>query len=97
MNEQKFMLMQRRGELLATIASQREQMTEIGKHMRTPLALADSGVAALRYFRRHPLHTSMAAFFLIRQRRGVAGLMRGTWRLWRVYRLVTLLLAKKSQ
>ena len=40
MNEKTFELMQSRGELLARIAVQREQMTEIGTHWRTPLALA---------------------------------------------------------
>ena len=34
-------LMQRRSKLLARIAAQREQMTEIGSQLRAPLALAD--------------------------------------------------------
>lgn len=54
MNEKMFKLMQSRGELLARIAEQREQreqMTEIGMHWRISLALADEGVAAVRFLR----------------------------------------------
>lgn len=77
MNEKMFELMQSRGELLARIASQREQMTEIGAHWRTPLALADQGVAAVHFARSHPVLIG-----------GVVGMVKGTWRLWKTYRSV---------
>jgi hypothetical protein len=88
MNEKIFGLMQRRGELLTKIATQRDQLSEMGTQLRTPLALADLGVAALHYFRRHPLLTAGAAAFFVIRRRGVAGLVRGGWRLWKGYRYI---------
>jgi hypothetical protein len=96
MNEKMFELKQSRGELLARIAAQREQMTEIGTHWRTPLALADEGVAVVRFSRCHPLLVAgVVAFFVIR-RRGVAGLVSGVWRVWKGYRYFTFISAKLS-
>jgi YqjK-like protein len=94
MNEKMFELMERREKLLARIAAQRVQMTEIGSHFRSPLSLADRGVAVARFFRFHPsLVAGVAAFFLIR-RRSMAGLVWGVWRLWKVFRDFTVLSAK---
>jgi hypothetical protein len=94
MNEKLFELMQDRGELLARIAAQREQLAEIGQHWRAPLALADQGVAVVRFLRCHPLLVAgVVALFVIR-RRGMAGLVRGVWRVWKGYRSFTFLLAK---
>lgn len=96
MNEKTFELMQSRGELLARIAAQREQMTEIGTHWRIPLSLADQGVAAVHFLRCHPLLVAgVEAFFVIR-RRGVAGLVRGVRRVWKGYRYFTFFSAKLS-
>jgi len=89
MNKKMFELTQNRGELLARIAAQREQMTEIAAEWRTPLALADQGVAAVRFLRFHPLLVAgIMAFFVIR-RRSVAGLVWGVWRVWKGYRYFT--------
>lgn len=96
MNEKMFELMQSRGKLLARIAAQREQMTEIGTHWRTPLALADQGVAAVRFLRCHPLLAAGAMAFFVIRRRGVAGLVRGMWRVWKGYRYFTFLSSKLS-
>jgi YqjK-like protein len=94
MNEKMFELMQRRGELLARIASQREQIAEIGAQWRIPLALADQGMAVVLFLRRHPLLVAgVVAIFVIR-RRGVTGLGRGVWRVWNGYRSFTYLSAK---
>lgn len=66
MNEKVLKLMQSCGELLARIAAQREQMTEIEADWRAPLALANRGGAAVRFLRCHPLLVAGAS---------VAGLM----------------------
>jgi len=77
MNDPMFELMQNRSKLLARIAAQREQMTEIEDEWRTPLALADRGMAIVRFLRCHPLLvTGVMAIILIR-RLSMAGLM---WR-----------------
>ena len=96
MNKQMLEVMQKRGELLARIASQREQVAEMGARWQTPLALADQGLAAMRFLRSNPvLVAGVAALFVIR-RRGVAGLVRGVWRMWKGYRYFTALSAKLS-
>lgn len=94
MNQQILEVMQRRAELLARIASQREQMAEIREDFKTPLALADKGLAAVRYLRSHPvLVAAVAALFVIR-RRGVFALAMGAWRVWKGYRSITSISAK---
>lgn len=89
-------MMQRRGELLARIAAQREQMAETGARWQAPLALADQGLAVMRFLRSHPvLVTGVVALFVIR-RRGVVGLVKGGWRVWKGYRFLTALAEKLS-
>jgi len=89
-------LMQTRGELLARIAVQREQMSEIEAEWRAPLAVADQGVVAVRFLRRHPwLVAGVVAVFVIR-RRSVAGLAWGVWRAWKGFRDFTSISAKLS-
>jgi len=93
-NEKMFGLMERRRKLLTRIAAQREQMTEIGSYLRTPLALADRGVAVAHFLRFHPLLVAgVVAFFVIR-RRSVTGAVWGVWRVWKEYRDFSLHSAK---
>jgi hypothetical protein len=96
MNDQLFVLMQHRSELLARIAVQRVQLAEIGSQLKTPLALAEKGLTAMRFLRSKPiLIAGMVALFVIR-RRGVIGLVKGAWRLWKDYRQVTAFSARQS-
>ncbi len=88
MNEQMLEVMQRRGELLARIAVQREQVAGIGARWQTPLALADQGISALHYARSHPVLIGGVAALIAVRRRGVVGMVKGAWRLWKVYRSV---------
>ena len=96
MNKQMHEVMQRRGELLASIAAQREQVAQIGTRWQTPLALADQGLAVVRFLRSRPvLVASVVALFVIR-RRGVIGLMKSGWRMWKGYRFLTALSERLS-
>ena len=96
MNKQMLEVMQRRRELLARIASQREQVAEIGARWQAPLAIADQGLAALRFLRSNlVLVAGVAALFMI-YRRGVVGLVKGAWRVWKGYRYFTAFSAKLS-
>lgn len=96
MNEQMLAVMQRRGELLAKIAAQRGQVAQIGARWQAPLALADQGLAVVRFLRSHPaLVAGVVALFVIR-RRGVVGLVKGGWRVWKGYRFLTTLSEKLS-
>ncbi len=96
MNSQMSVVMQRRGELLARIAAQREQVAEIGVRWQAPLALADQGLAVVRFLRSHPvLVAGVVALFVIR-RRGVVGLVKGGWRVWKGYRFLAVFAEKLS-
>ncbi|MDO8261983.1 MAG: YqjK family protein [Gallionella sp.] len=83
MNSQMFAVMQRRGELLARIASQREQVAEIGARLQIPLALVDLGVAAARFLRSYPVMVAGAIAALLIRRRSVVGVARVIWRVWK--------------
>lgn len=96
MNEQMLAVMQRRGELLAKIAAQRGQVAQIGARWQAPLALADQGLAVVRFLRSHPaLAAGVVALFVIR-RRGVVGLVKSGWRVWKGYRFLTALSERLS-
>lgn len=96
MNEQMLAVMQRRGELLAKIAAQRGQVAQIGARWQAPLALADQGLAVVRFLRSHPaLAAGVVALFVIR-RRGVVGLVKSGWRVWKRYRFLTALSERLS-
>ena len=82
-------VMQRRGELLARIASQREQLAGVATRLQTPFAVADRGLAAVRFLRSHPALVAGVAAVLVMRRRGAAGLARIFWRMWKGYRVFT--------
>ncbi len=89
MNEKMFELMQSRGELLARLAAQREQMTEIGCigrprwHWPTKEWLPCVFCVAILCW--SPV---VLAFSVIRHR-GAAGLVSGVWGMWKGYRYFT--------
>ena len=89
MNGQLSAVMQRRGELLDRIASQRVQMAEIGARLQAPLSLADRGIAVVRFLRSNPvLVTGVIAFLVVRRRSAVAA-VGVIWRVWKAYRSFT--------
>ncbi len=96
MNEQMLALMQRRGELLARIAMQREQAAEIGRRWQGPLALADQGLAGLHFLGSHPAVVAGVTVLIVVRRRGVVGLAKGGWRVWKGYRYLTALSERLS-
>ena len=79
-------LMLKRSELLAKIAEQRGQVSEIGLRLQTPLRVADQGLAATRFLRSNPLLVAGVAALIVIRRRGMIGLVRGIWRVWKGYR-----------
>lgn len=86
MNKRMLAVMQRRGELRERIAAQREQLAKAGERWQGPLALADKGVAIACFLRARPVLTAgIVALFIIR-RRGVMGLVRSGWMVWKGYR-----------
>ena len=79
-------LAQRRRGLLAEIESQRSDMADISAQWQRPLALADTGLKAVRFVRNHPawLAGGVAALLAFR-RKGVVGLAMEGWRLLYLY------------
>lgn len=96
MNKQMALVMQRRGELLARISAQREQVAVLGARWQAPLALADQGLAVVRYLRARPVLVAGVVALLIIRRRGLAGLARSGWMAWKGYRYFTALSSKLS-
>ena len=90
MNKQMLAVMRRRGELLARIAVQREQVAVTAMRWQAPLALADKGLAAVRFLRSNPVLVAAAVALLVIRRRGVTGLVTAGWRIWRLYKSAVL-------
>lgn len=86
MRKQLAALAQRRRELLAEIESQRMDVAEISRQWQKPLALADSGLQAVRFIRNHPglVSGSFAALLSLRGM-GISGLAQKGWRLLFLY------------
>lgn len=97
MNKQMCKVMQRRGELLASIAAQREQVAQIGTRWQAPLALADQGLAVVRFLRSRPvLIAGVAALLMIRKGRVAMGLARYGMLAWKGYRYFAAFSGKES-
>lgn len=85
MNKKLAILAERRRQLTEQAASQRAALVAHIEPWRTPLALADSGLAAIHYVKRHPVLMIGAVAFLAVLRRYPGGkwLQRG----WAMYEL----------
>ena len=76
----------RRLRLLEEIEAQRMEVAEISVDFQKPLALADTGLKAVRFIRNHPalVSGSFAALLSIRGM-GMAGLAKKGWRFMYLY------------
>jgi hypothetical protein len=88
-NERLQAVMQRRSELLAKIDTQRGQVAQFGARLQAPLAIADRGIALLRSLYSRPLLVAGVAALLLWRRRGLFGLARTGWKLWKGYRYLS--------
>jgi len=89
-------LKQKRGELLARIAMQREQITAIEKRWQAPFAVADKGWLIVRFLRSNPVLIAAPVAMLLIRRNGVIGMAKVGWRMWKLYKTVNSLYAKFS-
>lgn len=79
-------LARRRRGLLEEIEAQRMDLAEISLDWRKPLALADTGLKAVRIIRNHPgLVSGGFAVLLSLRGMGIAGLAQKGWRLLYLY------------
>jgi hypothetical protein len=89
MNSRLNRLAERRESLVAQAAAQRNALAQNVAPWRAPLALADRGMEALRYIRRHPALLLGAALMFAAWRPGRAGKWtRFLWAGWQVGRRV---------
>jgi hypothetical protein len=88
MNEKLRNLVERRKSLIAEAAAQRLLMAQNIEAWRSPLDLADRGLAAVSYIKSHPVWTAAASLGLLsamRSSRTGKWLQRG-WIAWQVLR-----------
>jgi YqjK-like protein len=77
----------RRERLLARSAAQREELALLLAPLRSPLAIADRGVAAAQYVRAHPgLVVIAAAVFVLLSPKRAFRWARRAFTVWRSYR-----------
>lgn len=86
MNEELTRLVQRRERLVAQAAAQRIALAQGIEPWRTPLALADQGLDALRFIKNHPLWVVGGGLLLLTAvRPGRAGKWLGMgWTAWKI-------------
>ena len=87
MGKKRAHLVQRRQQLVAQAAAQRTLLAQDFAPWRAPLTLADRGIAALGYVRRHPALLVGATLLMVvwRPKRAGVWLSRG-WLAWRLGR-----------
>jgi hypothetical protein len=77
----------RRAQLLVRAAVERERLSVQLRAWEAPLTLADKGIAAARYVRRHPewIIAAVALLAVLRPRRALGWARNGliAWRTWR--------------
>lgn len=78
-------VLQRRHALLAKIASQREELAELGAYWQTPLHFADWTLGAVHFLRSHALLVAGLAGLALVKRRGARVVLNGVWRIWKAY------------
>ena len=66
MNEKLLKLAQRREHLVLEAAKQRLQLAQAVEVWREPLALADQGLAAISYIKKHPILIAASSAVLVR-------------------------------
>jgi hypothetical protein len=93
MNERLLDIRVRRARLQAKIDAQRNAVGVITARWERPLAVADAGLAALRFVKTHPVLIAAGAG-LVFYRRGTSGLLLAGWRLWGLYRSAVSLASK---
>ena len=96
MNKRSLAVMERRQLLLAKISGQRVQLSDLARSWRPVLHVADQGLQAVSFMRRHPVLLAGLAGLAFVRRSGVQGLLKNTWRLWRAWRYLNTLAKKIS-
>ncbi len=87
MNKRMQAVLEHRRLLQERISGQRKQLAELGSALDTPLQIADHAWVAARFLGRHALFSIGIAGIAVARRRGLKALLKGSWRIWKVYRL----------
>ncbi len=94
MNPQLNEILQKRAQLLSTIAQQRGQLAHTAQSWKKPLGWADQGIMGVRWLRNHPVVASGLVALLWWRKGRTSGLLLGAWRSWKMYRQFQSLLTK---
>lgn len=86
MGDRRLEILQRRQILLAKIATQREQMKELAGQWNMPIRFFDQAGNILNFVRVHTVLLAGVAGIVLLRRSSLSGLVRGGWRMWRVWR-----------
>ncbi len=85
MKQAMFEVQQRRGELLARIASQRADLALIERQWQVPVTLIDQSLTVLNFLRSHPVLLASVTGLLVIRRHGAFSLLKAGWRVWKGY------------
>lgn len=94
MADRREQMLARRRALQQKIADQRGQLVSVAADWQAPLHFADQAWRAVGFLRSHALLTASLAGLVVLRRRGVTGLLKGGWRLWKAYRYIDQLSGK---
>lgn len=80
-------LLLRRGEILGRIRRQRVDIAEFAGQLAPALGWAERGLSLFGQVRQHPYVVTGVAAFVLWRRRGLSGVVKSGWRMWRGLRL----------
>jgi len=85
MNRTLLQIAARREQLLARTALQRGLLAQVVEPWRMPLSLADQGITALRYLKRHPASiVSVTAVLVVLRPKRIATWLGRAWVSWQL-------------
>ncbi|MDX8380010.1 MAG: YqjK family protein [Gallionella sp.] len=88
-------VMRRREALLMKISGQREQLSELSTRWNAPLHFSDQALKVLDFMRVHPLLLAGLGGLFVVRRRGLTGMLKGGWRVWKAYRFFQIYLKNR--
>lgn len=89
-------MLQRRGELIEKIARQRDGIAALGVRWQPAFQIADQAVLAAGFVRKNAWLVAGVAGIALFRRRGAVALLKGGWRIWKLYRYASSLAGKSA-
>ncbi len=96
MGRHRHAVLQRREVLLAKIAEQRVELSDLASRWQPVLSIADKSLSLLGFMRAHVLWLAGVASFVVIRGSGLVGLLRITRRAWKTYRYLNSFIKKAT-